>query len=96
VTCFVKGFDNSMGEDDVREALTAAFAPYGEVADIRLPFDRFNQCLKGFGYVVFAEANGATVRAALRMLWRKGSRALRELDGSRNRRFRPSVACTEE
>lgn len=68
VTCFVKGFDNSMSEDDVREALTSAFAPYGEVIDIRLPFDRFNQCLKGFGYVVFAEANGATVRTALCLL----------------------------
>ena len=60
-TCFVKGFDTSMGEDDVRGALTEAFGEYGEVAEVRLPYDRDNDCLKGFGYVVFAEASGGPV-----------------------------------
>lgn len=46
----------------MREGLQTAFGEFGEVADVRLPFDRDNQCLKGFGYIVFAEANGAPVR----------------------------------
>ena len=29
---------------------------------VRLPFDRDNQCLKGFGYVTFSDANGGPVR----------------------------------
>lgn len=58
----MKGFDTSIDEDAVREGLQTAFAEYGEVAEVRLPFDRDNQCLKGFGYVVFAEASGGPVR----------------------------------
>ena len=61
-TCFVKGFDTSMDEDSVRSGLQGAFGEFGEVAEVRLPFDRDNQCLKGFGYVVFAEASGGPVR----------------------------------
>lgn len=61
-TCFIKGFDASMDEDSLKQALTDAFGEYGEVERVGLPFDRDNQCLKGFGFVVFAEANGATVR----------------------------------
>jgi hypothetical protein len=61
-TCFVKGFDQSAGEEVVREGLMTAFGEYGEVAEVRLPYDRENDCLKGFGYIVFAEASGAPVR----------------------------------
>lgn len=65
-TVFIKGFDTSWPEDDLKEGLNAAFAEYGEVEDIRLPYDRENDCRKGFGYVVFAEATGANVRLLLR------------------------------
>lgn len=61
-TCFIKGFDTSMDEDSLKQAITDAFGEYGEVERVGLPFDRENQCLKGFGFVVFTEANGATVR----------------------------------
>jgi hypothetical protein len=64
-TVFIKGFDITWSEDDLREGLRAAFGEYGEVEDIRLPYDRENDCRKGFGYVIFAEANGANVRAFL-------------------------------
>ena len=61
-TCFVKGFDTS-DEDGARNALMEAFSEYGEVTEVRLPYDRENQCLKGFGYITYAEANGAPVRS---------------------------------
>jgi RNA recognition motif-containing protein len=61
-TVFIKGFDVTLDEDTLRERLTEAFGEYGEVADVRLPYDRENDCRKGFGYVVFAEATGANVR----------------------------------
>jgi RNA recognition motif. (a.k.a. RRM, RBD, or RNP domain) len=64
-TCFVKGFDTSLDEDAVRGGLQEAFGEYGDVAEVRLPFDRDNGCLKGFGYVVFAEASGGPVRRSL-------------------------------
>jgi RNA recognition motif-containing protein len=64
-TVFIKGFDTTWSEDDLKTALTEAFTPYGEVEDIRLPYDRENDCRKGFGYVVFAEATGANVRIRL-------------------------------
>lgn len=53
-TLFVKGFDRYLGEDEVRNQLTAAFANYGTVQNIRLPTDRESGELKGFGYVEFA------------------------------------------
>jgi len=61
-TCFVRGFDTS-DEDGARNALMEAFSAFGEVADVRLPFDRDNQCLKGFGYITFTEVCGAPVRS---------------------------------
>lgn len=60
-TCFIKGFDTYMDEDSLKQALTDAFSEYGTVERVGLPYDRENQCLKGFGFVVFEEANGATV-----------------------------------
>ena len=64
---FIKGFDTTWPEDDLKEALNTAFAEYGEVEDIRLPYDRENDCRKGFGYVVFTEATGANVRPTPRI-----------------------------
>jgi RNA recognition motif. (a.k.a. RRM, RBD, or RNP domain) len=53
-TIFLKGFDRYLGEDEVRNQLTAAFAEYGAVQNIRLPTDRETGELKGFGYIEFA------------------------------------------
>ena len=38
-TIFVRGFDKSQGEDDVRAALQEAFGECGEVVNVRLPSD---------------------------------------------------------
>jgi hypothetical protein len=64
----VKGFDTAADEDSIREGLTSAFGEFGKVADVRLPFDRDNQCLKGFGYIVFADADGAAVSSLSALL----------------------------
>ena len=53
-TIFVKGFDKYLGEDAVREQLTAAFADCGAVNTVRLPTDRESGELKGIGFIEFA------------------------------------------
>jgi RNA recognition motif-containing protein len=35
--------------------VTKVFSQCGEVVNVRLPFDREQECLKGFGFVEFAE-----------------------------------------
>ena len=64
-TLFVKGFDKYMGEDEVRNQLTEAFAAFGEVKNIRLPTDRETGELKGFGYVEFGDASQKNAAAEL-------------------------------
>lgn len=53
-TIFVKGFDKYLGEDAVREQLTATFADCGAVNTVRLPTDRESGELKGIGFIEFA------------------------------------------
>ena len=53
-TIFVKGFDKYLGEDAIREQLTAAFADCGAVSNVRLPSDRESGELKGIGFIEFA------------------------------------------
>ena len=57
-TIFVKGFDRSLGEDDVRAALQEAFGECGEVTQVRLPMDRETGELKGIGFIEFSTAEG--------------------------------------
>ncbi|GFH29022.1 uncharacterized protein HaLaN_27610, partial [Haematococcus lacustris] len=52
-TVFIKGFDSSQPEDDIKAALEEAFAECGQVKSIRLPSDRESGTLKGIGYVEF-------------------------------------------
>ena len=54
-----------MGEDEVRNQLTAAFANYGDVQNIRLPTDRETGELKGFGYVQFGSADEKNAAAEM-------------------------------
>jgi RNA recognition motif-containing protein len=61
-TVFVKGFDPNNDEMRIRDVLTETFSKYGEVVEVRLPVDYDTQRVKGFGYVVFSEADGAPVR----------------------------------
>ncbi len=57
-TVFVKGFGRNMGEDDVRQALTEAFAECGEINSVRLPTDRETGDLKGIAFIEFASPDG--------------------------------------
>lgn len=50
----MKGFDKYLGEDAVREQLTATFADCGAVNTVRLPTDRESGELKGIGFIEFA------------------------------------------
>jgi hypothetical protein len=60
-TVFVKGFNPNNDETVIREELTETFSKYGEVVEVRLPVDYDTQRVKGFGYIVFAESDGAPV-----------------------------------
>ena len=53
-TILVKGFDRYLGEDAVREQLTAAFAHCGAVSTVRLPTESESGELKGIGFIEFA------------------------------------------
>ena len=57
-TVFVKGFDRNLGEEAVREQLTAVFADCGDVSAVRLPTDRETGELKGIAFVQFGSAEG--------------------------------------
>ena len=57
-TIFVKGFDRSQGEDDIRAALETHFADAGTVVSVRLPSDRETGELKGIGFIQFETAAG--------------------------------------
>lgn len=45
---FVKGFDSSLSEDDIRNALTEHFSSCGEVKTVSVPMDRETGNSKGF------------------------------------------------
>ena len=57
-TIFVKGFDSSLGEEGVREALTETFSKFGKVNQVRLPTDRETGDLKGIGFIEFETNEG--------------------------------------
>lgn len=44
---FVKGFDASLAEDDIRHALTEHFASCGEITRVSVPMDRETGSSKG-------------------------------------------------
>lgn len=64
-TVFIRGFDTSMAEDDVRAALQEVFGECGEIKSIRLPSDREAGVLKGMGYVEFATVDAKNKAAEL-------------------------------
>lgn len=47
-TVFVKGFDSSLPEDDIKSALSEHFASCGEVTRVSVPIDRETGASKGF------------------------------------------------
>ncbi|KAH9319289.1 hypothetical protein KI387_021058, partial [Taxus chinensis] len=54
-TAFVRGFDKSQEEDDVRNSLSEHFKICGDIVNIRIPMDIGSGCTKGFAYVEFKD-----------------------------------------
>ncbi|KAH0862198.1 hypothetical protein HID58_079409 [Brassica napus] len=52
---FVKGFDSSLPEEDIRQALTQHFASCGEITRVSLPMDRETGASRGIAYIDFKE-----------------------------------------
>ncbi|CAN8288486.1 unnamed protein product [Cochlearia groenlandica] len=55
-TVFVKGFDSSLPEDDIKHALSEHFASCGEISRVSVPMDRDRGCSKGIAYVDFKDS----------------------------------------
>ncbi|KAG5388104.1 hypothetical protein IGI04_029645 [Brassica rapa subsp. trilocularis] len=52
---FVKGFDSSLPEEDIRQALTQHFASCGEITRVSIPMDRETGASRGIAYIDFKE-----------------------------------------
>ncbi|XP_021676380.2 nucleolin 1 isoform X3 [Hevea brasiliensis] len=55
---FVRGFDKSRGEDQIRSALGEHFEACGEVTRISIPTDYETGAIKGMAYLEFKDAEG--------------------------------------
>ncbi|GMY17612.1 nucleolin 1 [Fagus crenata] len=52
-TAYVRGFDKSVGEDEIRSALQEHFGSCGEITRLSIPKDFESGSVKGFAYVDF-------------------------------------------
>ncbi|KAL3583957.1 hypothetical protein D5086_015018 [Populus alba] len=55
-TIFVKGFDKSAGEDEIRSSLQEHFGSCGEIKRISIPTDYDTGAIKGMAYLEFNDA----------------------------------------
>ncbi|KAL2644559.1 hypothetical protein R1flu_012146 [Riccia fluitans] len=58
-TVFVKGFDKSRGDDEIRESLRTHFTSCGEITNVRIPVERETREIKGIAFVEFSEVDFA-------------------------------------
>ncbi|XP_057963316.1 nucleolin 2-like isoform X4 [Malania oleifera] len=56
-TVFVRGFDKSVGEDEVRSALEEHFGSCGQISRLSIPKDYETGDVKGFAYLDFQDAD---------------------------------------
>lgn len=56
-TIFIKGFDSSVGEDQVRASLEEHFGSCGEITRISVPKDYDTGSVKGIAYLDFTDAD---------------------------------------
>ncbi|KFK36056.1 hypothetical protein AALP_AA4G072000 [Arabis alpina] len=56
-TVFVKGFDSSLAEDDIKNALGEHFASCGEITRVSVPIDRETGASKGIAYIDFSQVS---------------------------------------
>ncbi|GAB2285021.1 hypothetical protein Dimus_019477 [Dionaea muscipula] len=59
-TLFVRGFDKSLGEDEIRSALQEHFGSCGEVTRVSIPTDFESGAVKGIAYLDFKDSDGMT------------------------------------
>jgi nucleolin len=52
---FVKGFDASLSEDDIKNTLREHFSSCGEIKNVSVPIDRDTGNSKGIAYLEFSE-----------------------------------------
>ncbi|XP_061950197.1 nucleolin 2-like [Populus nigra] len=56
-TIFVKGFDKSAGEDEIRSSLQEHFGSCGEIKRVSIPTDYDTGAIKGMAYLEFNDAD---------------------------------------
>ncbi|KAB2624064.1 nucleolin 1 [Pyrus ussuriensis x Pyrus communis] len=57
-TIFIRGFDSSLGEDEIRSSLQEVFSSCGEITRVSIPKDYETGASKGFnGYMDFTDAD---------------------------------------
>ncbi|XP_068657875.1 nucleolin 2-like [Aristolochia californica] len=57
-TIYIRGFDKSLGEDEIRSALEEHFGSYGEMTRVSIPKDYETGASKGLAYVDFSGDDG--------------------------------------
>ncbi|XP_065625994.1 nucleolin 2-like, partial [Quercus suber] len=57
-TAYVRGFDKSLGEDEIRSALEEHFGSCGDITRMSIPKDYDSGAVKGFAYVDFDSSDG--------------------------------------
>ncbi|MCF6814737.1 hypothetical protein L3H39_11005, partial [Corynebacterium sp. MC-16] len=56
-TVFVRGFDTSLGEDEIRGSLQEHFGSCGDITRVSIPKDYESGAVKGFAYVDFSDVD---------------------------------------
>ncbi|KAL9244237.1 hypothetical protein vseg_018036 [Gypsophila vaccaria] len=64
-TAFVRGFDTSLGEDEIRSALENHFASCGHITRTSIPPDFESGGVKGMAYINFADSNALSAALEL-------------------------------
>ncbi|GAB2215279.1 hypothetical protein Drorol1_Dr00019662 [Drosera rotundifolia] len=55
---FIRGFDKSLGEDEIRNALQEHFGSCGEITRVSIPKDYESGAVKGIAYMDFKDGDG--------------------------------------
>ncbi|KAM0960935.1 hypothetical protein ACFX13_020699 [Malus domestica] len=59
-TIFIRGFDSSLGEDEIRSSLQEVFSSCGEITRVSIPKDYETGASKGMAYMDFTDADSFT------------------------------------
>ncbi|CAN6675248.1 unnamed protein product [Malus baccata var. baccata] len=59
-TIFIRGFDSTLGEDEIRSSLQEVFSSCGEITRVSIPKDYETGASKGMAYMDFTDADSFT------------------------------------